>query len=131
MIPRPPRSTLFPYTTLFRSDRVVDPAEPVQGPCGELVDLRAVPDVDLHDQPVPPGGLHLAERLTGIVRIPRERPDDDGYAGAGVADRRGAPDAAGRSRHHGDTSVLVSLISGHRSVLQLRDRLGQQHEQPR
>src|SRR5947199_5384013 len=23
MIPRPPRSTLFPYTTLFRSDRVV------------------------------------------------------------------------------------------------------------
>src|SRR3712207_9230493 len=24
MIRRPPRSTLFPYTTLFRSDRVVD-----------------------------------------------------------------------------------------------------------
>src|SRR5438046_7926977 len=24
MIPRPPRSTLFPYTTLFRSRRVVD-----------------------------------------------------------------------------------------------------------
>src|SRR3712207_7291066 len=31
MIRRPPRSTLFPYTTLFRSDRgqwPVDPAEP-------------------------------------------------------------------------------------------------------
>src|SRR3989442_5411305 len=27
MIRRPPRSTLFPYTTLFRSDRIVDPAE--------------------------------------------------------------------------------------------------------
>src|SRR3712207_7084232 len=25
MIRRPPRSTLFPYTTLFRSDREVDP----------------------------------------------------------------------------------------------------------
>src|SRR5436190_16040604 len=25
MIPRPPRSTLFPYTTLFRSDRPVAP----------------------------------------------------------------------------------------------------------
>src|SRR3712207_7784541 len=25
MIRRPPRSTLFPYTTLFRSDRVVSP----------------------------------------------------------------------------------------------------------
>src|SRR3712207_7112776 len=44
MIRRPPRSTLFPYTTLFRSDRVrrasvgarrVDPGadpEPAQGP---------------------------------------------------------------------------------------------------
>src|SRR5258708_23767112 len=27
MIRRPPRSTLFPYTTLFRSQRVVDPIE--------------------------------------------------------------------------------------------------------
>src|SRR3712207_7756318 len=26
MIRRPPRSTLFPYTTLFRSPRIVDPA---------------------------------------------------------------------------------------------------------
>src|SRR5256885_8361117 len=31
MIRRPPRSTLFPYTTLFRSDdrEVVEPAEPI------------------------------------------------------------------------------------------------------
>src|SRR5256885_6749686 len=26
MIRRPPRSTLFPYTTLFRSDQAIDPA---------------------------------------------------------------------------------------------------------
>src|SRR5687768_17622918 len=26
MLPRPPRSTLFPYTTLFRSDRMLDGA---------------------------------------------------------------------------------------------------------
>src|SRR6266550_8362554 len=33
MIRRPPRSTLFPYTTLFRSHRVVDePIEPGQLP---------------------------------------------------------------------------------------------------
>src|SRR3712207_7477801 len=35
MIRRPPRSTLFPYTTLFRSDRHVEaalPARPVQRP---------------------------------------------------------------------------------------------------
>src|SRR5258708_21335019 len=29
MIRRPPRSTLFPYTTLFRSDRVIERAFPV------------------------------------------------------------------------------------------------------
>src|SRR3712207_7873887 len=28
MIRRPPRSTLFPYTTLFRSQRLLYPAEP-------------------------------------------------------------------------------------------------------
>src|SRR3712207_8871344 len=45
MIRRPPRSTLFPYTTLFRSIRqvaVLQPADarrPVHGPCG----ARAVP----------------------------------------------------------------------------------------
>src|SRR2546425_9313172 len=36
MIRRPPRSTLFPYTTLFRSDRVGQP--------GEGVDREAVMD---------------------------------------------------------------------------------------
>src|SRR5690349_23490082 len=33
MIRRPPRSTLFPYTTLFRSS---GPALPGEGPCGAL-----------------------------------------------------------------------------------------------
>src|SRR3712207_7675167 len=31
MIRRPPRSTLFPYTTLFRSDPAAPPAPPVTG----------------------------------------------------------------------------------------------------
>src|SRR3712207_8849343 len=31
MIRRPPRSTLFPYTTLFRSQRAEDPASRPQG----------------------------------------------------------------------------------------------------
>src|SRR3712207_8365517 len=36
MIRRPPRSTLFPYTTLFRSDAQIrgDPAVPVDQPAG-------------------------------------------------------------------------------------------------
>src|SRR6202044_4269333 len=32
MIRRPPRSTLFPYTTLFRSDDDVDPAQLIDKP---------------------------------------------------------------------------------------------------
>src|SRR2546422_7510025 len=32
MIRRPPRSTLFPYTTLFRSPGIVAPAEPAVEP---------------------------------------------------------------------------------------------------
>src|SRR5258708_19898632 len=32
MIRRPPRSTLFPYTTLFRSDRNVDEENPAPAP---------------------------------------------------------------------------------------------------
>src|SRR5258705_8871484 len=32
MIRRPPRSTLFPYTTLFRSDRGPEPEEQAHGP---------------------------------------------------------------------------------------------------
>src|SRR3712207_8670038 len=41
MIRRPPRSTLFPYTTLFRSegaaDQLLPGGEPVGGEVGELV----------------------------------------------------------------------------------------------
>src|SRR3712207_9022101 len=35
MIRRPPRSTLFPYTTLFRSDGDVGPGGPAPGARGE------------------------------------------------------------------------------------------------
>src|SRR5687768_18083524 len=36
MVPPPPRSTLFPYTTLFRSEDLVGaPAEPVEEPVEE------------------------------------------------------------------------------------------------
>src|SRR3712207_7953376 len=45
MIRRPPRSTLFPYTTLFRSaedadshGQEVDPFEEIDGPEGQAVD---------------------------------------------------------------------------------------------
>src|SRR3712207_7851197 len=44
MIRRPPRSTLFPYTTLFRSDEVAG-----QGPVGLLALPAALGTQGLHD----------------------------------------------------------------------------------
>src|SRR5207237_2246485 len=44
MIPRPPRSTLFPYTTLFRSSRVQTPPSSPSGcasTCGAPVEARS------------------------------------------------------------------------------------------
>src|SRR5687767_15508261 len=52
MIRRPPRSTLFPYTTLFRSHPRVDGAEPRRR-------QRAAPDEPL---------LHLLPRGTAVGR---------------------------------------------------------------
>src|SRR3712207_8255048 len=62
MIRRPPRSTLFPYTTLFRSADVVEEdvralAAQLQGDRDQV--LRGV----LHDQP--PGGGLAGERHLG------------------------------------------------------------------
>src|SRR2546422_2024261 len=80
MIRRPPRSTLFPYTTLFRSlprDRV--PAfEPVGGAAvGELADVRC--HVVPHETPRQPGERseehtsELQSRLHLVCRLLLEK----------------------------------------------------------
>src|SRR3712207_7675709 len=90
MIRRPPRSTLFPYTTLFRSE-----------------DRTAVP---------PPGGARAGRLARGRRRVPAAEPADAGglrpaggrgarAASAGVRAEAGAP-AAARSEEH--TSELQS-----------------------
>src|SRR5712675_3528283 len=49
MIRRPPRSTLFPYTTLFRSGEAVPPADSSVGlPIGgRLVEVNPLPHPDM------------------------------------------------------------------------------------
>src|SRR3712207_9090649 len=56
MIRRPPRSTLFPYTTLFRSDRGLTPSCPFS-------------DREVRDR-VPPRGPRLAPREVVPYLIP-------------------------------------------------------------
>src|SRR2546422_9996238 len=53
MIRRPPRSTLFPYTTLFRSHQVAGPVEPVRRELAGVVFRGAV---------VAPQGVRPAHR---------------------------------------------------------------------
>src|SRR3989475_9995621 len=55
MIRRPPRSTLFPYTTLFRSPSVGGPGDSVDKAPG--CDMRARPKITkVEPDPMKPGG---------------------------------------------------------------------------
>src|SRR5687767_15390541 len=56
MFRRPPRSTLFPYTTLFRSDREAGAVAHVLAGVGDVVQERAL-DVLHHRR-----ALHLADQ---------------------------------------------------------------------
>src|SRR3712207_8987267 len=85
MMRRPPRSTLFPYTTLFRSQQVVDPV---------LVDRVGVAAADLH-QLEPAARLDQGEDLAG-----------HGPAQLGVTELVDESHAALRSEEH--TSELQS-----------------------
>src|SRR3712207_7674437 len=79
MIRRPPRSTLFPYTTLFRSEPagVGRPAEPIEAPgVGE----QRVGDRDLlaggHVEEVRLGDRDAIAGLEGLVRVELRRSEE-------------------------------------------------------
>src|SRR3712207_7990810 len=69
MIRRPPRSTLFPYTTLFRSgraDRLVEPERVGDAVAGEGV----------HDQPALVAQDHLLPRRVVVQQPAVERSEE-------------------------------------------------------
>src|SRR2546430_17256152 len=61
MIRRPPRSTLFPYTTLFRSVRRVEFRVAVEFPCAGVKLVRPAPGDDVHVRAA--AGFGREERL--------------------------------------------------------------------
>src|SRR2546430_15957707 len=68
MIRRPPRSTLFPYTTLFRSARIVHNKAP--RPAKRLEEALLTPPAFLYDKHVPKTlatRLAFAWFMTGVV----------------------------------------------------------------
>src|SRR2546422_8999695 len=90
MIRRPPRSTLFPYTTLFRSQ--APPISTVTGPAG-------------HINPLTIGRIPLHR---GRGRTIRQRPDigDDVSDGGVITERRR------HRRHHLAEHILVLWAPG-------------------
>src|SRR3712207_9566761 len=81
MIRRPPRSTLFPYTTLFRSCLVVDAARPDRVDVAPValrlwVDQRVAVDLGRGGEQQPGGlGLRQAQRLVRAERSDLQRLD--------------------------------------------------------
>src|SRR2546426_6752053 len=98
MIRRPPRSTLFPYTTLFRSHRRGGPLAPVLGPGDRREAPRGSRD--------PPGAADRGQ-------IPRGAPDPP----------RAPPEALGPQRGSGGRAprVLGRVSLRRRCAQDLRD----------
>src|SRR3989441_4340691 len=116
MIRRPPRSTLFPYTTLFRSPRGQRPRAPWRGHAGPALLPRSGSRAGLAAAPprAAPHGV-LTRPPTGprapAARAAARRPDVGRVSGAAGVERRGlradadrAPDRAGpeHRRDHPD-----------------------------
>src|SRR2546429_4722481 len=81
MIRRPPRSTLFPYTTLFRSRWGLMAGEHVLRVLLALGDVGLVERIDAHDCPRD-GGCELpAEKLLAEIVSVLERQPDHGVSG--------------------------------------------------
>src|SRR2546422_9952660 len=103
MIRRPPRSTLFPYTTLFRSVQLVvvaEEAELARSAIGDLVDVPA--GREHHVGAADADALAVGEALQGVVlasAVARHADHAEGHARfraerAAVAGREVAQDAA-------------------------------------
>src|SRR3712207_9249611 len=70
MIRRPPRSTLFPYTTLFRSEQVVERVEAGAQAQDRGVEVAAAAldrGAELHHERLQPVAHGLAERAEQLV----------------------------------------------------------------
>src|SRR3712207_9381218 len=118
MIRRPPRSTLFPYTTLFRSEVVALPGRAGEGEGGPRVRVGQVqPGVavlrplDLGDGAVvvPLGGRVLVGR--GPAAAGQHQPRRDGQDGQPAAVERHHEDTVGRPARHPRTTPASPVSS--------------------
>src|SRR2546425_3209443 len=101
MIRRPPRSTLFPYTTLFRSGRAPGRAAVLRGNEAHIELASGRGAVRLRVEIISDAQM---SRAAGSRRVHRDAGDEVVHTACGLIDRdasRGRPrDAIGRGGHH-------------------------------
>src|SRR3712207_7917780 len=123
MIRRPPRSTLFPYTTLFRSHRTLTAVALRAGGVEAVADALA----GLLSRPVlvcDPAGQRLADAWHGALphREPPEPPGEAPLAGLGEVS---APDGSDRkstrlNSSHANISYAVFCLKKKRNLCSSR-----------
>src|SRR5256886_17547756 len=120
MIRRPPRSTLFPYTTLFRSDRAVEFAKASPEPTVELMESSVyAPHAEIGEPATRAGReITMAEALNEALRGEMERDgrvfvmgEDVGLIGGIFGVTRGLRERFGEDRVR-DTPISEATFVG-------------------
>src|SRR5256886_17533327 len=143
MIRRPPRSTLFPYTTLFRS--VLSVFGQIRGPSSMLLHSPPLAERMLQFVKFNRGGTIVGPRLLSHAILASVRERDANYVWAaqvGAARRAGVPEATiDMLRAKGDPASLGEderdivtftrqLVRNNRVDQAVFDRLQQRHGPP-
>src|SRR5256885_4898906 len=100
MIRRPPRSTLFPYTTLFRSAR--SPSAAVRKTAmSNGMNSRFIPSEEIDERQVVQWRFGAVDHMGGLKSLPSL---------AGLPDIQGAPAASGAQAAHGRSEEHTSEL---------------------
>src|SRR3712207_9116961 len=109
MIRRPPRSTLFPYTTLFRSDDLLTNREQINDELQNIIDEQTDPRgikvsvVEVKDVEIP---QQMQRAMARQAESERDRRGSNAQGGGGGA--RAQPDRGGGERDERPQPCVVA-----------------------
>src|SRR2546430_9718465 len=129
MIRRPPRSTLFPYTTLFRSTYPLSsaPNPETLSATNQVRQEGDAPGAGAYPaQPRP--ALRVANRAQARAQRDLRRPGDPGVSGGGAAARPSSPQKP-HSSQHGSEAQIAAGESGSETRQVIDDVAKRRHVQ--